>query len=552
MSTKNNMMTIRLAISSTRVSIFSIFFRLIPAFIGVALVTQHLLATEYRATNVSQLQSYTTQLKAGDTLVVAPGTYTLGSWSINGLTGNSNQWITIKAEGKVIIQGTSTGSNVVSLRNSRYLNFIGFEITSTTSPDAGIDGIKFESNAPSSYINFENLYIHHVSGNGICIMADGCSFVTVRNSEISYATTCGIYWGFAKKYIVHDVLVANNYIHHCPPDSSSSTGYGIQFKGESYRGRFINNVLHDVGGSSRSGLIVYYGRTYEQGDNPEDINIVRGNVLWNCRSEGITAMSDALIENNIVFDADVGINIQTYKESGMSVANYVENLTIRNNTIFRCTTSCLTIPSSAWNSVGTNVNVTGNAAYQTTTSKRAISGTGGSQQVHIAGNIYYGTSQLVRGVAAGNGLNDFQNVAASTQIPNLNFYPVANSPLLNRVDLPVDWPTQDFNGSPRPNDNLADAGAYEYVVPDNPGWVINGEYKPPIDDKNSKIVACNFAQQSNVSVQWQPSAYWSYLEFSPSLLPANWQTVSGPLYTTNVSLALPPGLDQAFLRVRHE
>lgn len=509
-------------------------------------------AVEYRAVTAAELQSYTSQLKAGDTLTVAPGTYELGSWNINGLNGNPTQWITIRAESNVLIKGTSTAANVVSIRNTHYLRLIGFEITSTTAPGAGVDGIKLETGSPSTYLTFENLNIHHVSGNGICIMADGCAFITLRNSEISYASTCGLYWGYAQRYIVHDVLVAHNYIHHCPPSPTTSTGYGIQFKGESYRARFINNVLRDVGGTERSGLIVYYGRTYAQGDNPEDINIVRGNVLWNCRNEGITVMSDALVENNIVCDAAIGINVQTYKEGGASADNYVEHLTVRNNTIFRCDSSCLSIPSTKWSSVGTNVSVTGNAAYQPTLTQRAIAGNGGSQQVQIADNIYYGISALGRGAVAGNGLSDFQAVAAAAHMTNLNFYPSLNSALRDRISSSTGAPEYDFNGVLRPNGDLADVGSYEYITPENPGWLPREQRKPPIDDKNSKITACDFFAPEGVSLQWRHSVYWSYVDFSPDIQYPAWQTLCGPLYATNATVALPTGLEKAHLRVRHE
>lgn len=419
-----------------------------------------------RVNTVAGFRSAVGTLQAGDTLIVEEGEYVMSYLDIRDLDGTASEWITIQAEGHVVIRATSYGANAVEIRETHYLRFVGFEIWSETDPYAGIDGIKI-SGSHSSNIVFDQLYIHDVSGNGISVFATSAHHLTLTNSEIAYCTGSGLYWGYPGSDIVHDVVIQHNYIHHCPRDPSQETHYGIQFKGWSYRALIADNVLHDVGGTSRCGIVVYYGRRPLQGDDPADVNVVRGNVLWNCRNEGITAMSDAVIENNIVFDAGYGINLQTYSDESFSGSNYVENLTVRNNTVFRCQSSCIYI--SGWGSLGTGVSFTGNAAYQDGAGATAIGGSTGAATV--SGNVYYGTCSLSGGAVPGAGLSDFVGVTPAAVVPQLDFYPAAGSVLLDR--LPGSgYASLDFNGTPRPHNGAGDAGAYERVGSSNPGWHI--------------------------------------------------------------------------------
>jgi hypothetical protein len=321
-------------------------------------------------------------------------------------------------------------------------------------------------------VSMENLLIHDMTNNGISLYPDSAAFISLTNSEIHHTGGSGLYWGYPNRNTLHDILVQANYIHNCPADSLQDTHYGIQFKGWSYRSKFIDNVLHDVGGTSRSGLIVYYGKKPLAGDVPGDINIVSGNVLWNCRNEGITVMSDALIENNIVMDALVGINIQTYSDTSFQGTTAVENLTVRNNTVYRCQSTCIAI--SGWANAGTGVYFWGNAAYQDAAGKPAIQGSLGKGSA--GGNVAFGTSSIA-GTKAGTGLADFLRVTAAGAPASCDFYPSAASPLLEAVADAAKSPEKDFNGTARPQGAAADAGAYERGGAENPGWAIGPGFK---------------------------------------------------------------------------
>lgn len=510
-------------------------------------------ATVYRVGTAANLTAKTALLQPGDELIASNGTYSLTTWNIQNLSGTRTNWITIRGEGNPVIQGTSSSANVIQFQNAHYIILSNFEVISTAPATAGIDGVNIKG-TESSYLTLDHLNIHGMGNNGISIFATEASFITLRNSEIASNITCGLYWGYPARNVVHDVLVENNHIHHCPLVSTTNTGYGIQFKGGCFRGRFIDNVLHDVGGTSRSGIIIYYGKTNPAGDVPDDMNIVRGNVLWNCRNEGITAMSDALIENNIVFDAVLGIHLQTYSDE-LGGPNYVENLVVRNNTAFRCSSACISVPTSDWTpgTVGPNVAFTGNAAYQTNTTLKAISGTGGTGSERLASNVFYGASDLPASAAsAGKGLADFRNVTAATAVPNLDFHPSASSALTNRIFLVADMPERDFNGTPRPWGTAADAGAYEYTTTTNPGFALQPTNKPVITPAAPVIQLFARSDATNYNFVWPRVAQWAQVEFCTDLTSNRWISLAGPLYATNATVTPPAGTSNGFFRLRLE
>ncbi|RPI71505.1 MAG: hypothetical protein EHM45_23455, partial [Desulfobacteraceae bacterium] len=239
-----------------------------------------LAARTIRAANVSELQNAISNVIPGDTIILSPGVYELGNLNLTDIEATAAEPVIIEGEDGALIRGTSTGANVIQISNCRYLTLRNLEITSTVPPGGAIDGIKLQGR-PSDHITFERLHIHHVSGSGITIFNQRAHNIVLRDSEIAHCSNSGLYWGYPNRDIVWDTVIERNYIHHCPANASEAINYGIQLKGWSYRVRIEDNVLHDVGGTSRAGLIVYYGKSPLQGDVPADINIVRGNVLWN-------------------------------------------------------------------------------------------------------------------------------------------------------------------------------------------------------------------------------------------------------------------------------
>lgn len=430
--------------------------------LGLAACLPSAEARTLTASTVEEVRTKTAALVAGDTLVVAAGTYDMTSWNISGLKGTESKWIVIRAGGKAVVRSASNCCNLVQMSDLEYVAFQGFELTMRDA-NPGIDGVNLRGGF-NRHVRLEKLHIHHMTGNGVSVFADSSAFITLTGSEISHTEGSGLYWGYPGKWVVRDALIQGNYIHHCPANPAQANHYGIQFKGWSYRSRILDNVLHDVGGTTRSGLIVYYGRKPLLGDAPEDRNVVAGNALWRCRNEGITVMSDALIENNLVMDAGTGINIQSYSDESFTGSSAAENLQVRHNTVFRCARACISV--SGWAAAGADVSLTGNAAYQADAGASAISGSLGTGKARF--NVAFGRSTLA-GTLAGKGPADFLGVPAADFSGVADLYPAPGSPVLDVVEEGA--AAADFNGTARPAGSRADAGAYERTGAVNPGWL---------------------------------------------------------------------------------
>jgi hypothetical protein len=415
--------------------------------------------------SAAELQSKTNALKPGDTMIVAAGTYALSTWIFT-VHGTAQRWIVVRAGGKVIIQGNTVDADVVDLYNVNYLKLSGFEIT------GGSSGIWVDGTMVSNVV-FDSLTIQNIPGEGVYFKADTVHDFTITNCEIAYAGIHGFSAGDGTAGPRYNVEVSHCYIHNCPTDSSQLIAYGISWEGKGYRGTFRDNVLHDIGGTAGSAILIGWGKTALQGDSPADRSVVSGNCLWNCPGEGITVMSDALVENNIVFDAGFGVHVQSDHRSGLS---YIENLTIRNNTVFRCPQACLLLNDLAGNS--SNDTISGNVFYQADTALSAATGAV-SSSITSAENYYWGTVQGDTGFIRGNGLGDFSAVSPAAAVGQIDFYPSSTSAFVNVVPASMLPAVADFNGAARPIGAAADAGAYEYQQSaiNNPGWKLAAGFK---------------------------------------------------------------------------
>ncbi len=386
----------------------ALIFLLIFSFVIIPFETE---AKTLRVNNVYDLSISISSLEPGDTLIVEAGEYKVSTLNIKNIAGSPGNPITIKAEGTVTLLGISYDSNVVDMKEVHYLNFEGFSITSQANQNDDIDGINI-SGEYSSNINFDDLNIHDVSGNGISVFVAQANNINLRNSEISNTTGGALDLGYPGKYIISDSIIEDNYIHHTPKLEIDKTSHAIQVHGGSYGIQILDNILHDVGGLDQSGIAVYYGKTPEKGDLDADKNIVRGNIIYNIRNEGITAGSDALIENNMVLNTKYGINIQTYSDESFGGKNYVENLNIKNNITFNCDEVCLNV--SDWGYTGGNVSFVGNEAYQDYVGKNAIGGSTG--KAVTKDNIYYGVSTLLTGATKSTRTPDVKEAVSLADI----------------------------------------------------------------------------------------------------------------------------------------
>jgi hypothetical protein len=423
-------------------------------------------ASTFTVRTAAELIAQTPRMRAGDTLLLEPGTYSLSSWNVTRLVGAPQAPITFRgAAAGVVILGNAY-ANVINVTDCHWLRFEDLEITSSGQyPD--IDGVKFGTGTRSSNVVFDRCRIHGLAGNGISAQADLVDRLTVTASEIADVGVCGLYLGYPSPLRqVTNTVIRNCWIHDCA--NGSNEGYGIQIKGGSWGALIENNVLHDVGGTTRAGVAVYYADP-AGGQPPERWNVIRGNVLWNVRNEAIYAVNSAVIENNVVFDAVTGISITSYG------GNVVDQLLIRNNTIYRCARYGLWFGDA--DRARASVLIANNAALMESPTVAAYRAAIGLGPATALDNAAYGTSNFAAGVfAVGAPATQFVRAGAGIGPGTIDLGPSASSALRNRA-LPGTAPQTDADGGWR--DARPDTGAYEAGAAVR--WIANAGFKPAVD-----------------------------------------------------------------------
>ena len=145
--------------------------------------------------------------------------------------------------------------------------------------------------------------------------------------------------------------------------------------------------------------------------------------MWNCL-EGIYAVSDAIIRNNIILDSTSGLSLYSHVQVPV-----MKNITAINNTLYGNRTGVRV----RWG--GTNMTLANNAIYSP--AARAIdAGAGISASAIVRNNYIEGTSAAaidnVRFFNGGSSPKVFTNAATR------NFWPTANSILLGKADAAVE------------------------------------------------------------------------------------------------------------------
>lgn len=408
----------------------------------------------YIATSSEEIQRYTNMLQAGDTLIVKEGRYNL-NWYIKNLIGTPSNWIVITTKGDSVIINGAAYDNVVNIFNCSYIHFEGFELT-TTNSGSGIDGIKFKSS--SHYFTMEDLHIHDITGVGISANPNNLefSYLTIRHCYIHDISDVGegLYIGSHNGSTpVHHCLVELNWIHDCHPHK------GIQFKRGTYLNIIQDNVVYNC---DEAGIVLY------KTDRPSiaDNNIVRRNVIWKT-PEGIFAVGQTDIDNNVIFDCGYGINTRNYSGWGM------EDLRIRNNTIYHCDATCMML--NDWNNAKGEMACINNACYQDELSQSAIGAPDGIGEGIVEYNRYYGVSKVSGSILGSPPIEEF---LSSSIIPGVvDLYPETNSTLKNSGTENYGAPEDDFNFLSRPVGEIWDVGAYEWLQDMNPGWQIQCGFK---------------------------------------------------------------------------
>ncbi|HSW22390.1 MAG TPA: right-handed parallel beta-helix repeat-containing protein, partial [Burkholderiaceae bacterium] len=400
----------------------------------------------------SSFETAVESLQPGDTLVVHAGTYSdSGRISIS-VRGTASAPVLIKAadgQARPVITRPSGAAvqNTINVEGASYLTIKGLDIVGN-----GGDGINL-SGGPS-FITLEDLDIHDIdvginfrsSMNNITVRRNH-----IRRTGIGNGTGEGMYVGCNDATcIVRDSLIEYNWIHDALPGTTQ--GDGIEIKVGSHSNLIRHNVIYNM---TFPGIFVY-----GTGANPA--NVVEGNVIWNCL-EGIYAVADAVVRNNIVIGSGTGLSLYSHAQVGQ-----MKNVTAVNNTLYDNNDGLYV----RWGSGVSNMVLANNAVYSP--GKTAVNAGGGfGAGATVAANYVQGGSSITldntRLHAGGSAANTFVDAA------NKNFWPRAGSILLDR-GAAAHAPGNDFNLTARVAP--VDVGAYEALgLTANPGWRIVEGFK---------------------------------------------------------------------------
>ena len=361
----------------------------------------------------SSFEAAVESLQPGDTLVVHAGTYADSGRIGITVRGTAALPVVVKGadgEARPIITRPAGAAvqNTINIEGATYLTIKGLEIIGN-----GGDGINM-SGTPS-FITLEDLDIHDVdvginfrsSMNNITVRRN-----QIRRTGIGGGTGEGMYVGCNDATcIVHSSLIENNWIHDALPGTTQ--GDGIEVKVGSHSNTIRDNVIYNM---PYPGIFVY-----GTGANP--VNVVEGNVIWNCL-EGIYAVADAVVRNNIVITSGTGLSLYSH----VQVAQ-MKNVTAVNNTLYGNDDGLYV----RWGGSLSNMVLANNAVYSP--GKSAVNAGGSfAAGATVLANLVQGTSSIAldgtRFIDGGTASAAFVDAA------NKDFWPRAGSPLVDPKQLP--------------------------------------------------------------------------------------------------------------------
>lgn len=413
-------------------------------------------AKTYHGTPQNYL-TFCTQLQAGDTLALAPGTYT-GGLALKNLHGTPAGWIVIRAVRRytAVLIGREC-CNTIDLRNCSYIRIDGLKLDGQNFPN--IDAIKAGGGAQD--------YTHHVWIESNLIVGHGNNQQTVgistkitswdwtirRNTIIEAGT--GIYLGNSDggAPFIRGVIEYNLILH--------PIGYCMQIKHQNQRPLLSGLPTENATTIIRHNVFAKDDRPSPDGNRPNlfvggpplsgagssDRAEIYGNFFYhNPRESFLQGTGNLSIHNNIFVDgAQAAIRIQPHENRRpLCVRVYC-------NTIYAVTTGV------------------------------SISGITSTVPVTVRGNAIFSPHPLTGTAPDRNLVGAVAQAAAyfntpTTELATMDFYPKNGAPAakLDLTPFKTDWAWNlDFNGMPQDGDFH---GAYNGKGV-NPGWKLALEQK---------------------------------------------------------------------------
>src|SRR5262249_31921778 len=149
------------------------------------------------------------------------------------------------------------------------------------------------------------------------------------------------------------------------------------------------------------------------GSNP--VNIVEGNVVWNS-NEGIYAVADAIVRNNIVFNSSTGLSLYGHDQVAQ-----MKNVTAVNNTLYNNDEGVY----MRWGSSASNMILANNAIYSPGKTALSLSASVGTFAANYVAGGADRTLDSFAFINGGTAANAFVDPAG------MDFWPKAGSPLID-------------------------------------------------------------------------------------------------------------------------
>jgi glucose/arabinose dehydrogenase/chitodextrinase len=410
-----------------------------------------------------EFETVANSLRAGDTLILHGGTYSQTCARVlANLHGTAQQPILIRAatgEHPVLTRPIRSNGdydqNNLEIDSSSYVTIQGLTFKGG---DVGIRLI-----GTNHHIALDSNEIAETGNAALTANSGDTDALTIRRNHIHHTGLFklgategeGLYLGCNNATCrVTNSVVEFNYIHDLRGTSSGGND-GIEVKVGSGGNVLRHNVIHTTTVGTAFPCILVYGG----GAAP---NVVEGNAVWQC-GEGIAALADAMVRNNVVLQSTTGLASYPHEQ----VAT-LQNVTFANNTV----SGHAECAALRW-AGATNMLFTNNALYCGGT--MALYGTGltGPSVVlkrnAVEGPLVGANVDGVRLLAGGAAALAF---AAPTA---MDFWPSSSSPLRGAADV-ASLPLTDFNGITRGASK--DIGAFETKgLGQNFGWRVAPGFK---------------------------------------------------------------------------
>jgi tetratricopeptide (TPR) repeat protein len=241
----------------------------------------------------------------GDTIYVREGTYNEKiEFNNSGSQSGGHITLTNYRDDRVVLDGRDVdGSHMIYIENKSYIIVDGFEIRNNLWVKDG-SGIRIEGHGSS--IEIRNNKIHEITGrNATGITVYGISATPINN-----------------------LIIDGNEIYNAEPTTSAA----IVLNGNIRDFEIKNNTVHDV---NNTAIEFIGGESWTGGYVAQD-GLCKGNVVYNAKSEKgraagirIDGARDITVEENRIYNSDVGIEIGAWKRGVVT-----SGIIVRRNSIY--------------------------------------------------------------------------------------------------------------------------------------------------------------------------------------------------------------------------